>query len=174
MKRALSFLAVIIVSITVYAQSHIQFMEIPLNGDFDSFKEKLEEKDIHKDSYNKSGFSGFFFGTIAGIDISSNKETGSVYKAVVRYNESMTGMNQSQIVALYKRICQGLRTKYPKAKIQTIDGDLLLSLSNGYIRCNIFGAPKIFGGATIELTYEDKANSPKYKVPVLKNRDNDL
>lgn len=86
----------------------------------------------------------------------------------------MTGMNQSKIVALYKRICQGLRTKYPKAKIQAVDGDLLLSLSNGYIRCNLFGAPKIFGGATIELTYEDKANSPKYEVPVLKNRDNDL
>lgn len=72
MKRVFSFLAVIIACINVYAQSHIQFMEIPLNGDFDSFKEKLEEKDIHKDSYSKSGFSGFFFGTIAGIEISSN------------------------------------------------------------------------------------------------------
>lgn len=56
MKRVFSFLAVIIACINVYAQSHIQFMEIPLNGDFDSFKEKLEEKDIHKDSYSKSGF----------------------------------------------------------------------------------------------------------------------
>lgn len=174
MTRVLIFIAVIMSCITLYAQSHIQFIGIPLNGDFDSFKEKLAEKDIHKDSYNKSGFSGSFFGKIAGIDISTNKETGSVYKAVVRYNESMTGMNQSQIVALYNRICQGLRNKYPKTTIQSVDGDLLLSLPNGYIRCKIFGAPKIFGGATIELTYEDKDNSPEYELPILKNRDNDL
>ena len=173
-KRAFCFLAIIISCFTVYAQSHIQFMGIPLNGDFDSFKEKLAERDIHKDSYNKSGFSGFFFGVIAGIEVSSNKKTGSVYKAIVRYNESMTGMNQSQIVSLYKRICQGLRNKYPKAKIQSVDGDLFLSLSTGYIRCNLFGVPKIFGAATIELTYEDKANSPKFEVPELKDRDKDL
>ena len=174
MKRVYIFLVVIISCVAVYAQSHIQFMEIPLNGDFDSFKEKLEEKDINKNSYTKSGFSGFFFGTIASINISYNEETGNVYKAVVRYNESMTGRNRNQIVELYKRICQGLITKYPKAKIQSVDGDLLLSLSNGYIRCKIFGFLPTLGGATIDLTYEDKENSPKYEVPVLKNINDDL
>lgn len=64
MNRGFILIAVIMSCITLYAQSHLQFMGIPLNEDFDSFEEKLAEKDIHKDSYNKSGFSGFFFGKL--------------------------------------------------------------------------------------------------------------
>lgn len=175
MKRfATLLLSVLIISINMLAQSHMKFMDIPMDGDFETFKEKLTEKEIQKDSYNKRGFSGFFFGTFSGITITDNKSTGNVYKAVVRYNESMTRMSQNQIVELYKKLCQSLRTKYPKAKVITVDGDLLLTMPEGYIRCQMFGAPKSMGGATIELTYVDKDNSPKYEVPTLKNRNDDL
>ena len=51
MKRTiLTIILVAIANICMFAQSNIQFMGIPLNGDFDSFKEKLEMKDIHKGS----------------------------------------------------------------------------------------------------------------------------
>ena len=54
MKRTiLTIILVAIANICMFAQSNIQFMGIPLNGDFDSFKEKLEMKDIHKGSLGK-------------------------------------------------------------------------------------------------------------------------
>lgn len=175
MKRLSTLLlSLLLVSVILLAQSHMKFMDIPMSGDFETFKQKLEEKDVYKDSYNKRGFSGHFFGTIAAIDVTDNKTSGNIYKVVVRYNESVTMMNQSQILALYKRLCQGLRNKYPKAKVNSVDGDLLLTLVDGYIRCQVFGMPKTLGGATIELTYVDKLNSPKYEIPSVKNRDDDL
>ena len=88
MKRTiLTIILVAIANICMFAQSNIQFMDIPLNGDFDSFKEKLEMKDIHKGSLGKNVFSGFFFGKIASISIGNNDETDNVYSALVRYNQ---------------------------------------------------------------------------------------
>lgn len=86
----------------------------------------------------------------------------------------MTNKSESELVALYKRIAQGLKKKYPRAKDISLDGTILLVLTNGYIEMKAFKAPAIFGGVTIELTYVDKLNSPSYKVPVLKSRDEDL
>ncbi|MDE6310174.1 MAG: hypothetical protein K2L81_08285 [Muribaculaceae bacterium] len=173
-KLLITTLLLVMVNVLSYAQVHLQFMEIPINGTFDSFKEELEAKDIHKDSYNKWGFSGYFFGTIAGISVDYNEETENVYGVTVRYNQSMTNKSESELVALYKRIAQGLKKKYPRAKDISLDGTILLVLTNGYIEMKAFKAPAIFGGVTIELTYVDKLNSPSYKVPVLKSRDEDL
>lgn len=173
-KILLTTLLIVIVNVLSYAQTHLQFMEIPLNGTFESFKEKLEAKNIHKDSYNKRGFSGYFFGTIAGIDIDYNEETGTVYGATVRYNQSMTNKSENELAALFQRIAQGLKKKYPRAKDYSLDGTVLLVLANGYIEMKAFKAPAIFGGVTIELSYVDKLNSPTYNVPVLKSRDEDL
>ena len=108
MKRTiLTLILIVIANIGIFAQSNIQFMDIPLNGDFDTFKEKLEMKDIHKDSLGKYGFSGFFFGKIASISIGYNEETNNVYSAFVRYNQSMTNMSEDKMRILYRNIYQG-------------------------------------------------------------------
>ena len=115
MKRTiLTLILIVIANIGIFAQSNIQFMDIPLNGDFDTFKEKLEMKDIHKDSLGKYGFSGFFFGKIASISIGYNEETNNVYSAFVRYNQSMTNMSEDKMRILYRNIYQGVKKKYPK------------------------------------------------------------
>ena len=134
MKRTiLTLILIVIANIGIFAQSNIQFMGIPLNGDFDSFKEKLEMKDIHKDSLGKYGFSGFFFGKIASISIGYNEETNNVYSAFVRYNQSMTNMSEDKMRILYRNIYQGVKKKYPKAQVKDVSGQLLLVLKNGYI-----------------------------------------
>ncbi len=175
MKRILLiFITVISANAFMFAQSHIRFLDIPLNGEFDTFKENLEQKDIYKDSYGKYGFSGIFFGTIASVSVGYNEETLNVYSALVRYNQSMTNLSEDKIIALYNRIRQGLIKKYPKVQTQSIDGQLLLILKNGYIYLRAFEAPKVIGGITIELEYVDKLNSPKYEIPKLKSIENDL
>ena len=134
MKRTiLTLILIVIANIGIFAQSNIQFMDIPLNGDFDTFKEKLEMKDIHKDSLGKYGFSGFFFGKIASISIGYNEETNNVYSAFVRYNQSMTNMSEDKMRILYRNIYQGVKKKYPKAQVKDVSGQLLLLLKNGYI-----------------------------------------
>ena len=134
MKRTiLTLILIVIANIGIFAQSNIQFMDIPLNGDFDTFKEKLEMKDIHKDSLGKYGFSGFFFGKIASISIGYNEETNNVYSAFVRYNQSMTNMSEDKMRILYRNIYQGVKKKYPKAQVKDVSGQLLLVLKNGYI-----------------------------------------
>ena len=134
MKRTiLTLILIVIANIGIFAQSNIQFMDIPLNGDFDTFKEKLEMKDIHKDSLGKYGFSGFFFGKIASISIGYNEETNNVYSAFVRYNQSMTNMSEDKMRILYRNIYQGVKKKYPKAQVKDVSGQLLLVLKNGDI-----------------------------------------
>lgn len=175
MKRTiLTIILVAIANICMFAQSNIQFMGIPLNGDFDSFKEKLEMKDIHKGSLGKNVFSGFFFGKIASISIGYNDETDNVYSSLVRYNQSMTNLSEEKMRILYRNIYQGLKKKYPKAQVKDVSGQLLLVLKNGYIYLHAFEAPKILGGITIELEYVDKVNSPNYELPKLKNKEDDL
>lgn len=175
MKRVLFiFVMAILANAFMFAQSHIQFLDIPLNGEFDTFKEDLEQKDIYKDRSGIYGFSGIFFGKIASISIGYNEETQNVYSALVRYNQSMTNLSEDKIIALYNRISQGLKKKYPKAQTQSVDGQLLLILKNGYIYLRAFETPKAFGGITIELEYVDKLNSPKYEIPKLESAVNDL
>ena len=132
-KTILTLILIVIANIGIFAQSNIQFMDIPLNGDFDTFKEKLEMKDIHKDSLGKYGFSGFFFGKIASISIGYNEETNNVYSAFVRYNQSMTNMSEDKMRILYRNIYQGVKKKYPKAQVKDVSGQLLLVIKNGYI-----------------------------------------
>lgn len=116
MKRTiLTLILIVIANIGMFAQSNIQFMDIPLNGDFDTFKEKLEMKDIHKDSLGKYGFSGFFFGKIASISIGYNEETNNVYSALVRYNQSMTNMSEDKMRILYRNIYQGVEKEISKS-----------------------------------------------------------
>lgn len=110
MKRILFiFLTVILANAFVFAQSHIQFMGIPLDGGFDTFKENLEQKDIHKNSYGKYGFSGLFFGTIASISVGYNEDNQNVYSVLVCYNQSMTNLSEDKIITLYKQMRQGLK-----------------------------------------------------------------
>lgn len=172
--KLLLFVMIICANVSMFAQSNLQFMNIPLNEDFETFKEKLEQKDIHKDRLGKYNFSGHFFDTIASIRIGYNEETENVYSALVRYNQSMTNLPEAKMKVLYRNIYQGLKKKYPKAQVKEVSGKLLLVLKEGYILLKAFEAPKAFGGITIELKYEDKTNSPKFEIPKLKNIEDDL
>lgn len=175
MKRILlTIILAVTASAYLFAQTNLHFMDIPLNGNFETFKEKIEQKDLHKNSLGKYGFSGLFFGTIASVSIGYDENTSNVYGATVRYNQSMTNLSEEKMVTLYRKIYQGLKKKYPKAQVKDVSGQLLLVLKNGYIYLHAFEAPKMVGGITIELEYIDKANSPQYEIPKLKNVEDDL
>lgn len=175
MKKIILIIAMLMYScLALTAQSHLKFMDIPLNGNFEIFKEKLEAKDLRCEKNGETIFHGKFFGAFASIRIDINDKSDNVYKALVRYNQSMSGLTKNQVIALFNRIYQGLKKKYPSAKFQSTDGDVLVIMQNGYIRCQIFGYPDIVGGATIELIYVDKTNDPNFEIPKMKMREDDL
>ena len=93
MKRFLSFLIVLCVYITSYAQTeHVKFMGIPIDGTINQFQQKLKEKGV---TYNQRAsqsveagvrlFKGKFADENAYITVLYDKQSKIVYSAAASF-----------------------------------------------------------------------------------------
>jgi hypothetical protein len=159
------------------SDSHMMFMGIPIDGTLDDFAPLLIEKDFTQSSFAKQSFSGMFYETLSTISVSTDKQNETINSVEVTFYTGVNGLSENQMVALYNRIVKGLCKKYANAKISRTDGDILLSMTLGYIDCKIYdmNLSRNFGGGTyIKLKYVDKKNTSNYSLPRLNKADDDL
>ena len=112
---------------STYAQEHLKFMGIPLNGTIDNFQQKLAAKGIYVDKewnkrarFGKRYFKGKFTGETCHISIFYTKKK-IVYGAQVYYSSS----NEADADIFYKKIKILLQSKYGNEYTKT-------EMKNGY------------------------------------------
>lgn len=154
--------------------THLLFMGIPIDGDVDSFDEKISMKDFHKTSLG--GYTGRFYGQFCVAETKRNKDTGNVCEVQIRYNQSIAHYTKSDLILLYGNIVRDLKKKYPKAKCDEADSHFVLSMSQGFIECKIFSTifGNMGGGVNLVVRYVDKTNSMFYNIPTVKRNEDDL
>ena len=89
--------------------------------------------------------------------------------------ETSLKVEPEAIPSITGRFC--FKKKYTNAKFSQLDGHTLLSMSLGYIYCEIYNMnlSRNFGGGTyIKLRYVDKKNTSDYSLPRLNKADDDL
>lgn len=162
---------------TVKSGSHMLFMGIPIDGTLEEIAPKLIEKNFRQERLTPNSFSGMFYETLSSINVSTDKTTEKVNSVEVSYYTGVNGLSEGQMVSLYNRIVRGLKKKYTNAKFSQLDGHTLLSMSLGYIYCEIYNMnlSRNFGGGTyIKLRYVDKKNTSNYSLPRLNKADDEL
>ena len=154
--------------------AHMLFMGIPIDGSIYAFEQKVFEKKFHKSSIGS--YSGYFYGQFCVADIITNDNTANVCEVEIRYNQLIAKYTEFQLKTLYDNIVRDLKKKYTNAKRDETSGWLVLTLPTGFIECRIFESilGKMGGGVNLSIRYVDKANSPDYKIPVLKRNEDDL
>lgn len=101
MKKVLLFFPLLLIASICYAQ-HLQFMEIPINGNVNTFQTKLTKKGLKVSSRSKfspigvRNFDGYFTNKKANIIIFYNVKTKEVYKCRVVFDTVFETMSEVQ------------------------------------------------------------------------------
>lgn len=166
-----SILFIVFCSISSLAQNHLEFMQISIDGDLDSFEQKLLEKDFSK-SYHS--YLVFFYKTLCSVSVKVDPTTEKVHKISINFCQGTTNLTKNEIENKFQGLIKDYSTKYGKTKCKLIDNNFIVTLPNGYITCQIFWPPISLGGTRVEINYVDKANTTDYTIPSFKKASEDL
>ena len=89
-----SILFIVFCSISSLAQNHLEFMQISIDGDLDSFEQKLLEKDFSK-SYHS--YLGFFYKTLCSVSVKVDPTTEKVHKISINFCQGTTNLTKNEI-----------------------------------------------------------------------------
>lgn len=153
------------------AQNHLEFLHIPIDGDLESFEQKLLEKEFSK-SYRS--YLGYFYKTLCSVSVKIDPTTAKVHKISVDFCQGTTNLSRNEIENKFRSLVKDYTEKYGSAKCKLIDNNFIVSLPNGYITCQIYWPPISLGGTRVEINYIDKKNTTDYKVPSFKKASEDL
>lgn len=113
MRKFLVLLLACLLSTTVYAQEHLTFKGIPIDGNLNSFVSKLKAQGWNGVEVNEENaiLEGIFGGESCKLLLYSTKSTKTVYQAVVILNNDSSWSSLKTTYNEYKAL---LKSKYGK------------------------------------------------------------
>lgn len=162
MKRILFSLVLALYTFNVFAQEHLSFKGIPIEGSMSSFCQKLQSKGLTKlgADGNISAFVGDFTGRHATIGVAATDDGQNVHSVIVVFDSSEDWNNLVGTYDYYKDLYTrkyGKPTAKQEYKLTRIDNNTIImhKLSEGEItHACVWNVP----GGNIEL-YIDKGTS---------------
>lgn len=174
MIRILLTFALSLIMLSGYAQEHLSFKGIPIEGSMSSFCQKLQSKGLTKlgSENNITLFVGDFTGRQATIGVGATDDGKNVHSVVVFFDDSDDWKTLVGTYDYYKDLytCKyGKPTANRENNPSRIDSNTMLmhELTQGTVT---YGSAWDVTGGTIELSIE-KSNSYGKGVVLIKYRD---
>ncbi|MCM1483674.1 MAG: hypothetical protein NC043_05005 [Muribaculaceae bacterium] len=163
MKRLVLALALSLAIVGVYAQEHLSFKGIPIEGSMTSFCKKLQEKGFTKvgSENNTMMFTGDFTGKQAYVGVASTADGKNVYSVIVLFDSSHEWNDLVATYSYYKILyTQKYREPYEciEKNNSRVDSNtaLMLELAEGKVTWeSVWVAP----GGTIILSINNQMNA---------------
>lgn len=139
MKKIITLL-LLAVTMSAFAQEHMKFMGIPINGQLTTFCQALEKKNFRLDKMyaNSARYEGLFTGEVAYVIVETTPKTHTVCDVLVAYQDHQKWDDMDN---LYFGLKEQLTTKYGEPKDVLEVGDA--PISDIFIRDNLENASLI-------------------------------
>ena len=110
MKKIITLL-LLAVTMSAFAEDHMKFMGIPINGQLTTFCQALEKKNFRLDKMyaNSARYEGLFTGEVAYVIVETTPKTHTVYDVLVAYQNNV---KWGEMERLYFELKEQLTTKY--------------------------------------------------------------
>ena len=114
-KKRILTLILLVITMSAFAQEHMKFMGIPINGQLTTFCQQLEKKNFQLDKMYANGarYVGLFTGEPAYVIVETTPKTHTVCDVLVAYKDNNKWEDMDN---LYDILFERLVDKYGEAK----------------------------------------------------------
>lgn len=115
MSKKIITLLLLALSLTAFADNHLKFMGIPINGQLSTFCQALEKKNfqLEKAYTNSARYEGLFTGKLAYVIVETTPKTYTVCDVLVAYQDNDKWEDMEN---LYFELKEQLTAKYGEPK----------------------------------------------------------